>query len=589
MIQVTQARSFFVSFASFFLAAAAPIVAQQPHDLCEDAILVEDGETAGSSLFTAGEGSSICGSSSGQPDVWYKYVAPYDGILIVNNCQLATYDSVLAIWNGCPANDGVELACSDGGCGGPFSSSVGAQISATQTYYIRVSGYEGDQGNFLLSISSSPISTPTGPDVVLSEMTEVANVAVLNDVRAYISDTHTCNIGDSNLAWGSTTPLMTWNAYRLAGGRLEQIGLSWVKNGVAANEGGGCGVPCQGDLGPGLAAGCKDVYGSSFNSDQGALGPRSEVDAFAGFYTGPSGDCPPADGICKFVQVDESDLVPDALYFFEVVFVAQDDAAAGNADNNASHKRVNLGPDFALTPVGPISVGQPALQAWRDHGLGINMPDPDVAVGVVDVSGEGRFHYAARARDLGFGTWRYEYAVFNLNSHRSARSFNIFVPEGTTITNIGFHDVNYHSGEPFDGTDWTAVVDFDGITWSTQTFAENPNANALRYATQYNFWFDANAAPIDGTAILGLFRPGDGGDVVGFGAVAPSSPSTSCPSLGDMNGDTSRDGLDIQHFIDCALFDFSPGANCDCGDMDFSGFHDDNDTFLFTQALLSDD
>jgi hypothetical protein len=78
--------------------------------------------------------------------------------------------------------------------------------------------------------------------------------------------------------------------------------------------------------------------------------------------------------------------------------------------------------------------------------------------------------------------------------------------------NIGFHDILYHSGEPYDDTDWTATVERgDGrnsITWQTSTFAENPDGNALRWGTLYNFRFDADFPPAITTATLGLFKPG---------------------------------------------------------------------------------
>ena len=84
-----------------------------------------------------------------------------------------------------------------------------------------------------------------------------------------------------------------------------------------------------------------------------------------------------------------------------------------------------------------------------------------------------------------------------------------FVPvqPGATVTGIGFHDVDYDH-EPFDGTDWTATVTSSSITWATQTFATNPNANALRWGTLYNFRFDADVAPGTANATINLFKSG---------------------------------------------------------------------------------
>jgi len=75
------------------------------------------------------------------------------------------------------------------------------------------------------------------------------------------------------------------------------------------------------------------------------------------------------------------------------------------------------------------------------------------------------------------------------------------------LTNIGFHDVDYHSGEPFSPDDWPNSRAANAITWSTTPFSTNENANALRWATLYNFRFDANAPPTARSGTLGLFKP----------------------------------------------------------------------------------
>src|SRR5262249_30547621 len=95
------------------------------------------------------------------------------------------------------------------------------------------------------------------------------------------------------------------------------------------------------------------------------------------------------------------------------------------------------------------------------------------------------------------------------------------------ISNVGFHDVDYHSGEPFDNTDWGTTVAAGSVLWhSPQTFAQNPNTNALRWGTLYNFRFDATAAPQSGSVTLGLFKPGTPSSVTAA-AVVPAG--TVCP------------------------------------------------------------
>jgi hypothetical protein len=46
------------------------------------------------------------------------------------------------------------------------------------------------------------------------------------------------------------------------------------------------------------------------------------------------------------------------------------------------------------------------------------------------------------------------------------------------------------------------------MTWNTETFAENPNANAIRWGTMYNFRFDSNRPPQNMNATIGFFKTG---------------------------------------------------------------------------------
>ena len=45
------------------------------------------------------------------------------------------------------------------------------------------------------------------------------------------------------------------------------------------------------------------------------------------------------------------------------------------------------------------------------------------------------------------------------------------------------------------------------ITWSTETFATNQNANAIRFGTLYNFRFDADQPPQTANATVGTLKP----------------------------------------------------------------------------------
>ena len=167
-----------------------------------------------------------------------------------------------------------------------------------------------------------------------------------------------------------------------------------------------------------------------------------------------------------------------------------DDAAAGNATNNASYREIDvlaygepypggfgtcgtpLNPTpFCITGLGTIEQERPAIHAWKDL-------DATVRVTEAVVPSEGMYVLGAKVSDLGTGLWHYEYALYNLNSHRSAGSFSVQLPAGATVVNAGFHDVDYHSGEPWNGTDWPATLETDRIAWSTTPYANSETANA---------------------------------------------------------------------------------------------------------------
>jgi len=86
----------------------------------------------------------------------------------------------------------------------------------------------------------------------------------------------------------------------------------------------------------------------------------------------------------------------------------------------------------------------------------------------------------------------------------------------TAISNVGFHaPLNHPSfaadnigGTGLSNAAWTPVQGSNAMTWSTETFAQNPNANAIRWGTLYNFRFDSDRPPQTTTATIGFFKTG---------------------------------------------------------------------------------
>ena len=69
-------------------------------------------------------------------------------------------------------------------------------------------------------------------------------------------------------------------------------------------------------------------------------------------------------------------LNPGALYFTEGHYVSPDDAAAGNAHNNASYRRVNVGTNPGSYPIsynGSTQRQQPGIQPWKDADPGVTL------------------------------------------------------------------------------------------------------------------------------------------------------------------------------------------------------------------------
>lgn len=361
------------------------------------------------------------------------------------------------------------------------------------------------------------VAGSVGPDVIVGDLPNMQRWGRVNGITAYSVATTSCNIGSERLDWISSTnnhPVIGQNLYRLKDGRFEQIGLSWLKHGFFALSGSLC-SPCNDPTdGSQLGVGCSDPYSSGLNGEQGNLGPRYQVNPSTGFYPFPFTAPPAAATIGRRIQVADMYLEPDlnagALYFVEGHYIAPSDAVIdddgiNNAHNNASYRRVTVAEsspnNYNITTTGQTQREKPGIVAWRDFDL-------DAKLLNIDVPNDGRLILGYKVTDLGNGMWHYEYAVQNLDSDRSAGIFRIPVPTGVQLTNIGFHDVGDHSGAPYDTTDWTATHSNGYLTWNTTEYAQNPNSNAIRWGSMYNFRFDANAEPIDGEAQVGLFKPG---------------------------------------------------------------------------------
>jgi len=352
-------------------------------------------------------------------------------------------------------------------------------------------------------------------------------------IAAYNVATQSCNEGNAQLDWfdsgGDTRhPVISQNMFRLKDGRFEHIGQSWLKHGFCAvNEfESGCG-PCQSTSCDTLGVGCADTYWATLNDGAGGRSKR-----FVNATTGTHQDSTPGPtGLTTIrgrLQVDVSDIDPaqnpGAEWFIEGHYITADDAQFGNARNNATWRRLNV---IAVGNVNGGGLSQrrnPAIFAWQDQDASVEIHEVTNTEGGITTY----FFVASRVTLIGPNTWAYEYAIQNLNSDQSAGSFRVPYGAGTTVSNVGFHDVDYHSGDPYSLADWGSLDTGGTILWETQSFAANANANAIRWGTLYNFRFTADAPPTTGTATLGLFKPGANSNLSVPNLQVPDLPNASC-------------------------------------------------------------
>lgn len=378
------------------------------------------------------------------------------------------------------------------------------------------------------------------PDVIVGDITGPANYTADAVHDAFALGTVSCNVGNLPLAWVSSTnqhPVIGGSLYRLHQGRFMQVGQSWLKHGFTALQQSLC-SPCNAHPnGSALGVGCSDPYSASLNGSQSGLGPKFEVNPSTGNFPYPF-TSPSYSGNGRRLLVPLGLLAaPGAQWIAEAQYIHPEDAMAGNGNNNCSYRlaAISGGPaNYGLSFTAPTVRQQPAINAWAAL-------DPGVVLQTHQVPGidGGLFTVGVRRFDNGNGTYRFEYAVHNMNCHDSAGGFSVSFDPGASISNPGFASVAYHSGEPIDNLDWVSSIVPGSVSWTTvASFAQDPNGNALRWGTTYNFWFDSTSRNPAGSTIT-LFR--SGGSVLLPAPAIPVAPwETNSPgALLDLNGLTN--------------------------------------------------
>src|SRR6185369_15571195 len=369
------------------------------------------------------------------------------------------------------------------------------------------------------SLPAVPLpGTVPGPDVIVGSLLDFVQ-SQSGSVGGRVGlalGTDACNKGIENVNWfalpNSDHPFIPQNLYRMSGGatnneRFEQIGGSWGKHAFAAASSNGCGFGCNGIGGDRLGSGCSDAYGASLNGSQTGIGSRAWVNPFTGSFPGSTANNHSGhshDVTSHRILVDVNDLNTSlnagATYFAEANYIVPHEGSwcqshpdQCNMYNNASYRPytvTGINQPFSFTGAGATVREQPAIVAWAGATVSPVQPEP---------GNDGIWFMGFKVTNPSTGVWHYEYALYNQNLDRSIQSFSVPLGPGVNISNIGFHAPRQEPGWSNDGTSnnqgysstpWNVTQNANSITWNTETFAQNQNANAIRFGTLYNFRFD---------------------------------------------------------------------------------------------------
>jgi hypothetical protein len=466
--------------------------------------------------------------------------------------------------------------------------------------------------------AETPLVHTNGTDTLVGSCSGVQTYGTRTvdgqNLRSFAVGTVTWNIGNRLMDWVSTTnahPQLFQNIYRARGKQFEHVALGWGKHGFAVGNGtfnssfGTCVTSVTGGTtGSKLGVNCSDSYGAGTNAGQSHLGPRFDCNPMTGAFTFPQTAIIPAvtsgDNVARrCVGLDSDFQAPastGATYYAESFALAPDDASWGNSRNNYSTRKLAALPalsqgsttvtlNFATTP----NYRATALEHFVADTAGVVLTRTDFHeqnVSILDRfeswdPGEttlvmrpqpwatvttpafGRFLTASGSTDNGDGTWTYDYAVMNVNSHRAGASVRFRLPAGATVSSHSAFTPMYHSGDRVRNVPWNYDKDDVRLAWTVDPTTEQRavtgvgtvtfNPNALMFGAVHSFRFTVNKPPTLGWFHLGFFRAP--ADVNGYQkssiAITDAVVPTACPAdTGSQGAVAAPDGvLDNNDFV----------------------------------------
>jgi beta propeller repeat protein len=143
----------------------------------------------GSNAGITGMDVTSCGYNDFK-DVWHLFIPTMSGDYTISLCG-SSFDTTLAVFD---ANAENEIACNDDSCG--YQSQLTFKAKANNQYLIRVAGYDGESGDYNMTISGPP-ECANRPSADLNGDCKVD----FQDMAVFASQWLDCGLDDQSACW----------------------------------------------------------------------------------------------------------------------------------------------------------------------------------------------------------------------------------------------------------------------------------------------------------------------------------------------------------------------------------------------------
>lgn len=130
------------------------------NDDCSNATVACNGEVFNGSTANANsDGTVSCADASNSPSVWFSYTPATSGSATFSMCGAGTdYDGAMSVHTACPGEVSNEVGCDDDTCSAGGPAEITLSVTGGTDYLVRVSGWNGENGNFTFTITGPECS-----------------------------------------------------------------------------------------------------------------------------------------------------------------------------------------------------------------------------------------------------------------------------------------------------------------------------------------------------------------------------------------------------------------------------------------------